>query len=150
MAVSECPPRSPESTTKDVGIIANEGGEWEIYIGGASGVSVRKGDVLCRVKSQAEALRITARFLQYYQEHARYLERTYDFIPRIGIEKLTHSYGRRGRARRGTRRQRAEISRCRRRSLGRGSKTRRRVRGPVQPHAQRRIASACLNLINEE
>jgi nitrite reductase (NADH) large subunit len=28
------------------------------------------------------------RFMQYYREHAKYLERTYDFVPRIGIEKL--------------------------------------------------------------
>jgi nitrite reductase (NADH) large subunit len=71
-----------------VGIIATEGGEWEIFIGGACGVSVRKGDVLCRVKSQEEALRITARFMQYYQEQGKYLERTYDFVPRIGLERL--------------------------------------------------------------
>ncbi|HUO08857.1 MAG TPA: nitrite reductase large subunit NirB [Phycisphaerae bacterium] len=88
MAVSGCPRNCAEATCKDVGIIATEGGEWEIYVGGAAGVSVRKGDVLCRVKSQVEAIRITARFMQYYQEHARYLERTYDFVPRIGIEKL--------------------------------------------------------------
>jgi nitrite reductase (NADH) large subunit len=88
MAVSGCPRNCAEATTKDVGIIANEGGEWEINVGGACGVGVRKGDILCRVKSQEEAIRITARFLQYYQEHARYLERTYDFVPRIGIEKL--------------------------------------------------------------
>ena len=88
MAVSGCPRNCAESTTKDVGIIATEGGEWEIYIGGACGVSVRKGDVLCRVKSQEEAINITARFMQYYQEHAKYLERTYDFVPRISLEKL--------------------------------------------------------------
>jgi nitrite reductase (NADH) large subunit len=88
MAVSGCPRNCAESTTKDVGIIATEGGEWEIYIGGACGVSVRKGDVLCRVKSQEEAIRMTARFMQYYQDHARYLERTYDFVPRIGLEKI--------------------------------------------------------------
>ena len=88
MAVSGCPRNSAESTTKDIGIIATEGGEWEIFIGGACGVSVRKGDVLCRVKSQEEAITITARFLQYYQEHARYLERTYDFVPRIGTDRL--------------------------------------------------------------
>jgi nitrite reductase (NADH) large subunit len=88
MAVSGCPRNCAEATTKDVGIIATEGGEWEIYIGGACGVSVRKGDVLCRVKSQEEAIRITARFMQYYQEHAKYLERTYDFVPRVGLEKL--------------------------------------------------------------
>jgi nitrite reductase (NADH) large subunit len=88
MAVSGCPRNCAEATTKDVGIIATEGGEWEIFIGGACGVSVRKGDILCRVKSQEEALRITARFMQYYQEHAKYLERTYDFVPRIGLDKL--------------------------------------------------------------
>jgi nitrite reductase (NADH) large subunit len=88
MAVSGCPRNCAESTTKDVGIIATEGGEWEIYLGGACGVSVRRGDVLTRVKSQEDALRITARFMQYYQEHARYLERTYDFVPRLTIEKL--------------------------------------------------------------
>jgi nitrite reductase (NADH) large subunit len=26
--------------------------------------------------------------MQYYREHAKYLERTYAFVPRIGIEKL--------------------------------------------------------------
>lgn len=88
MAVSGCPRNCAEATTKDVGIIATEGGEWEIFIGGACGVSVRKGDVLCRVKSQEDAIKITARFLQYYQEHARYLERTYDFVQRITAEKL--------------------------------------------------------------
>jgi nitrite reductase (NADH) large subunit len=88
MAVSGCPRNCAEATCKDVGIIATEGGEWEIYIGGAAGVSVRKGDVLCRVKSQEEAIQITARFMQYYQEHAKYLERTYDFVPRIGLAKL--------------------------------------------------------------
>ncbi len=88
MAVSGCPRNCAEATTKDLGIIATEGGEWEIFMGGACGVSVRKGDVLCRVKSQEEALRITARFMQYYQEHARYLERTYDFVPRIGVKRL--------------------------------------------------------------
>ncbi len=88
MAVSGCPRNCAEATVKDVGIIATEGGEWEIYLGGAAGTSVRKGDVLGRVQSQDQALRVVARFMQYYQEHARYLERTYDFVPRIGITRL--------------------------------------------------------------
>ena len=28
------------------------------------------------------------RFMQYYRENARYLERTYDFVERMGIEQL--------------------------------------------------------------
>lgn len=88
MAVSGCPRNCAESTVKDVGIIASEGGEWEIVIGGAAGASVRKADVLCRADTQEEAIRITGRFLAYYRRHARYLERTYDFVPRIGLERL--------------------------------------------------------------
>ena len=28
------------------------------------------------------------RFIQYYREQAKYLERTYDFVERVGIERL--------------------------------------------------------------
>ena len=55
---------------------------------GRPGRSVRKTDVLCRVKTQEEALRVIGRFLIYYRDNAKWLERTYDFVPRIGIEKL--------------------------------------------------------------
>jgi nitrite reductase (NADH) large subunit len=88
LAVSGCPRNCAESTVKDIGVIATEGGEWEVSVGGAAGASVRKTDVLCRVKTQDEALRVIGRFMQYYRENARWLERTYDFVPRIGIERL--------------------------------------------------------------
>ncbi len=88
MGISGCPRNCAEATVKDVGVIATEGGEWEIFLGGAAGISVRKGDVLGRVQSQEQAIQIISRFMQYYQEQARYLERTYDFVPRIGILRL--------------------------------------------------------------
>jgi nitrite reductase (NADH) large subunit len=88
MAVSGCPRNCAEATVKDIGAVATEGGEWEVVVGGAAGASVRKADVLCRVKSQAEALTVIGRFMQYYRENAKWLERTYDFVPRVGIEKL--------------------------------------------------------------
>ena len=31
---------------------------------------------------------LTGRFLQYYRENANWLERTYAFVPRIGIERI--------------------------------------------------------------
>ena len=58
------------------------------YVGGAAGASVRKGDLLCVVESHEEAMKYMGRFVQYYREHAKYLERTYAFLERIGIEKL--------------------------------------------------------------
>jgi len=88
LAVSGCPRNCAESTVKDVGVIATEGGEWEVSVGGAAGAHVRKTDVLCRVKTKEEALRVIGRFLIYYRDNAKWLERTYDFAPRIGIEKL--------------------------------------------------------------
>ncbi len=88
LAVAGCPRNCSEAMVKDVGAVAVEGGRWEIYVGGAAGANVRKGDVLCTVDSHEEVLRITGRFMQYYREHARWLERTYDFVPRIGLDEL--------------------------------------------------------------
>ena len=88
LGVSGCPRNCAESTVKDVGIIATEGGEWEISVGGAAGAHVRKSDVLCRVKTQEEAMRVIGRFLIYYRDNAKWLERTYDFAPRVGLDTL--------------------------------------------------------------
>jgi nitrite reductase (NADH) large subunit len=39
-------------------------------------------------ESHEEVLEVMGRFMQYYREHAKYLERTYDFVERVGVEKL--------------------------------------------------------------
>ncbi|WP_433800726.1 nitrite reductase large subunit NirB [Actinomycetospora sp. CA-084318] len=88
LAVSGCPRNCAESMVKDVGIVAVEGGRWQIYVGGAAGATIRQGDVLATVDSHEEAVRITGRFLQYYREQANWLERTYDFVPRMGLDHL--------------------------------------------------------------
>jgi nitrite reductase (NADH) large subunit len=33
-------------------------------------------------------LKLTGRFIQYYRENAKYLERTYGFVARVGIDKV--------------------------------------------------------------
>ena len=88
LAVSGCPRNCAESYVKDVGIVAIEGGRWEIYIGGAAGAHIRKGDLLCTVDDAETAKLLTGRFLQYYRENAKWLERTYDFVPRVGLEHI--------------------------------------------------------------
>jgi len=88
LGVSGCPRNCAEATVKDVGVIATEGGEWEVSIGGAAGASVRKTDVLCRLKTQAEALTVIGRFLIYYRDNAKWLERSYDFVPRVGLDTI--------------------------------------------------------------
>jgi nitrite reductase (NADH) large subunit len=88
LATAGCPRNCSEATTKDLGAVAIEGGKWELYIGGAAGTRVRKGDILCVVDSHDDVLRYMGRFIQYYREHAKYLERTFGFVERIGIDRL--------------------------------------------------------------
>jgi len=88
MATAGCPRNCSEAMVKDVGAVAVEGGRWEIYVGGAAGAHIRKGDILCLVNSQDEVLKYLSRFVQYYRENAKYLERTYGFVERVGIEKI--------------------------------------------------------------
>ncbi|GAB1640909.1 nitrite reductase large subunit NirB [Krasilnikovia sp. MM14-A1259] len=88
LAVTGCPRNCAEAYVKDLGVVAIDGGKWEIYVGGAAGAHVRKGDLLATVDSPDEVLTLTGRFLQYYRENANWLERTYAFVPRVGIERV--------------------------------------------------------------
>ena len=88
LAVTGCPRNCAEALCKDLGVVAIDGGQWQIYVGGAAGAHVRKGDLLATVGTHAEVITLTGRFLQYYRENANWLERTYTFVPRVGIERL--------------------------------------------------------------
>ncbi|RBY93437.1 NAD(P)/FAD-dependent oxidoreductase [Blastococcus sp. TF02-8] len=88
MAVVGCPRNCAEAYVKDVGVVAVGNGKWEVYVGGAAGASVRKGDLLATVEGRDAVIALAGRFLQYYRENANWLERTYDFVPRVGLEKL--------------------------------------------------------------
>jgi nitrite reductase (NADH) large subunit len=88
LATTGCPRNCSEATTKDLGAVAIEGGRWELYIGGAAGSRVRKGDVLGVVDSHEAVLQLMGRFMEYYRRNAKYLERTYDFVERTGIDRL--------------------------------------------------------------
>jgi nitrite reductase (NADH) large subunit len=87
MATVGCPRNCAEATVKDIGFIGVEGG-WQIVVGGAAGKSVRKADLLVTVETTDAALEAAELFFQYYREHANYLERTYDFVERLGIDKI--------------------------------------------------------------
>jgi nitrite reductase (NADH) large subunit len=88
LAVTGCPRNCAEALCKDLGVVAVDGGRWEIYVGGAAGAHIRKGDLLATVDTAAEVMTFTGRFLQYYRENANWLERTYAFVPRVGIERI--------------------------------------------------------------
>jgi nitrite reductase (NADH) large subunit len=87
MATVGCPRNCAEATVKDIGLVGQENG-WQVVVGGAAGKSVRKADLLITVETTEQALEASELFFQYYRENANYLERTYDFVERLGIEKV--------------------------------------------------------------
>jgi nitrite reductase (NADH) large subunit len=87
MAVVGCPRNCAEATVKDVGLVGNEG-SWQVVVGGAAGKGVRMADLLVTVETTEAALEAAEVFFQYYRENANYLERSYDFVERLGIEKI--------------------------------------------------------------
>jgi len=86
LAVTGCPRNCAEAYVKDVGVVAIDGGRWEIYIGGAAGAHIRKGDLLATVDDPDIVITLAGRFMQWYRENAKWLERTYAFVPRMGID----------------------------------------------------------------
>jgi nitrite reductase (NADH) large subunit len=87
MGAVGCPRNCAEATVKDIGLVGQEG-SWQVVVGGAAGKSVRKADLLITVESTEQALEAAELFFQYYRENGNYLERTYDFVTRVGIEKV--------------------------------------------------------------
>jgi nitrite reductase (NADH) large subunit len=87
MGAVGCPRNCAEATVKDIGLVGQEG-SWQVVVGGAAGKRVRKADLLITVVTTEEALTAAQLFFQYYRENANYLERTYDFVERLGIEKV--------------------------------------------------------------
>jgi nitrite reductase/ring-hydroxylating ferredoxin subunit len=88
MGVSGCPRNCSEATIKDFGVVAVEGG-WDIYVGGNGGSHVYVAQKITQVKTDDEVIRIVDRYYEYYCRHARYGERTAQFIERVGLKTVT-------------------------------------------------------------
>ena len=88
LATTGCPRNCSEALIKDLGAVAIGDGKWEIYVGGAGGSHVRKGDLLCTVDGEDAVMHVAGRFMQFYREDAKYKERTYTWIERVGVERV--------------------------------------------------------------
>ena len=85
LAVSGCPRNCAEATCKDVGIICVDGG-YEIGVAGAAGMDLLKTQPLAKTKTEAEAMDLTVAFIQLYREHARYMDRPYKWVAKVGMD----------------------------------------------------------------
>ena len=85
LAVSGCPRNCAEATCKDVGVICVESG-YEIGVAGAAGMDLKQTEPLVRVESEEEVIAHVTAFIQLYRENARYLDRPYKWVARVGLD----------------------------------------------------------------
>ena len=88
LATAGCPRNCSEALIKDVGVVAIGDGKWEILVGGAGGAHVRRGDMLATVTGEDAVMQVIGRFMQFYREDAKYKERTYTWVERVGMERI--------------------------------------------------------------
>jgi len=85
LGVSGCPRNCAEATCKDVGIVCVDSG-FQIGVGGAAGMDVKATEPLAVVATEAEAIEIVVAFVQLYREHAKYLDRPYKWLAKVGLD----------------------------------------------------------------
>ena len=85
MAVSGCPRNCAEATCKDVGVVCTDAG-YNIGVGGAAGLDLKPTEPLHTARTEEEATDITVAFVQLYRENARYLDRPYKWIEKVGLD----------------------------------------------------------------
>ena len=85
LAVSGCPRNCAESGIKDIGIVGVDSG-WEMYIGGNGGIKTEVAQFLIKVKTSDEVMEYSGAFLQLYREEGWYLERTVNYLHRVGMD----------------------------------------------------------------
>lgn len=85
LAVSGCPRNCAEATCKDVGIVCVDSG-YQIGVGGAAGMDLKEIEPLAQVPTEEEAIQLTIAFVQLYRENAKYLDRPYKFIAKVGLD----------------------------------------------------------------
>ncbi len=85
LAVSGCPRNCAEATCKDVGIICVDSG-YEVSVAGAAGMELKETEALAKVATEQEAIGLVVAFVQLYRENARYLDRPYKWVAKVGLD----------------------------------------------------------------
>ena len=85
LGVSGCPRNCAEATCKDVGVVCVDSG-YQIGVGGAAGMDVKQTEHLVDVATEDEVDEWVTAFVQLYREHAKYLDRPYKWIAKVGLD----------------------------------------------------------------
>ena len=85
MGVSGCPRNCAEATCKDVGVICVDFG-YQIGVAGAAGMDLRETKRLVDVATEDEVIEWTTAFVQLYRENAKYLDRPYKWVDKVGLD----------------------------------------------------------------
>ena len=92
LGVSGCPRNCAEATCKDVGIICVDSG-YQVSVAGAAGMDVKETERLLDVTTEAEAIEVTIAFVQLYRENAKYLDRAYKWVAKVGLDWVKERIG---------------------------------------------------------
>ncbi|CUH53994.1 nitrite reductase large subunit NirB [Shimia marina] len=85
LGVSGCPRNCAEATCKDIGVICVDSG-YEISIAGAAGMEVKETELLCKVATEEEAMEVISAMTQIYRENAKYLDRIFKWVAKVGLD----------------------------------------------------------------
>lgn len=85
LAVSGCPRNCAEATCKDIGVVCVDSG-YQIGVAGAAGMDVKETERLADVATEEEVLDLVTAFFQLYRENAKYLDRPYKWVAKVGLD----------------------------------------------------------------
>jgi nitrite reductase (NADH) large subunit len=85
LAVSGCPRNCAEATCKDIGVVCVDSG-YQVGVAGAAGMDVKETERLVDVATEEEVLEWATAFMQLYRENAKYLDRPYKWVAKVGLD----------------------------------------------------------------
>ncbi|MCJ7871918.1 nitrite reductase large subunit NirB [Phaeobacter sp. J2-8] len=85
LAVSGCPRNCAEATCKDIGVVCVDSG-YQIGVAGAAGMDVKETERLADVTTEQDAIDLATAFMQLYRENAKYLDRPYKWVAKVGLD----------------------------------------------------------------
>ena len=92
LGVSGCPRNCAEATCKDIGVVCVDSG-YQVGIGGAAGMDVKEVSPLIQIASEEETIEVVVAVTQLYRENAKYLDRIYKWMAKVGLEWIQEQVG---------------------------------------------------------